>query len=87
VAWRQGKVPDIAWQGRFDSAVLFKITKDYADKVFIGVKRGERALRAMPAEEIRSKQWQISTRQAGSQWIPGTRFRQVLVEKRVFQEL
>jgi hypothetical protein len=81
VAWRRGDRPDIAWEGTLPSAVLHKIAGDYGAKVFIGIKGGEAALRAMPVETIHEKQWQISTQQPTPQWVAGDTFARILEQK------
>jgi len=63
---------------------LYKIAKDYGQKVFIGLRGGEDALRQMPADEIRKKQWQISTVKASREWSYGNIFQNILDEKRVY---
>ncbi len=83
--WRRGNHPDIAWAGAFPSVTLWKIAGDYGAKVFIGIKGGETALREMPPEVIREKQWRISRQRPNQQWIPGDTFVRILEERGVFQ--
>ncbi len=85
IAWLLcDELPEIEWDLTLPSELLFKITKDYGAKVYIGIKGGENKLMQMSREEIRDKSWGISTNQASSNWILGDRFYQLLLAKGVF---
>jgi len=77
-------IEDIVWSGVFPSELLYRIACDYKQKVFIGIKGGEKALRDMGAEEIVRRKWEISTEKATAQWIDGVLFSEILKEKDVY---
>ena len=78
----ESEVVEIDWKGSFPSNLLYKIARDYQNKVFIGIRGGEEALRKMPNQVIREKEWGISTEQSTAQWINGKVFFDILEEKR-----
>jgi hypothetical protein len=85
VAWiSTGNVADIAWRGRLHADSLYRVAKDFGNKVFIGIKGGQNALRAMPPEEIRSREWNISTERSNPQWISGALFVEIVDGKGVY---
>ena len=77
-------VEDIDWKGRLPSKNLYMIAKDYGSKVFIGIRGGENALRNMNADEIKNRDWNISTEKASPQWIDGELFYNMLNQKNIF---
>lgn len=79
-----GETPEIEWNGRFSSLVLYRIARDYKGKVFIGIKGGQKALESMTADDIMGKQWQISTMKASTQWVAGDVFWAVIQNKSVY---
>ena len=86
VKWKLYRdVNAINWKGRFPAHILYEIAKDYKDKVYIGIKGGEKALGGIDAETINSKEWNIVTEQSKNpQWINGIVFNKILDEKKVF---
>jgi len=78
------EVEKIDWKGSFNSEFLYKIANSYKEKVFIGIKGGEEALRSMAPKVIEGKKWGISTERSTSQWIDGILFCEILEEKGVF---
>ena len=78
------EIRDIEWQGRLHADSLYRIAKDFKEKIFIGIKGGENTLRSMEADEIRNKEWNISTEKSNPQWISGKLFSQISDEKGVF---
>lgn len=77
------KLP-VDWRGVFPAQVLFQIAEDYGDKVYIGIQGGEKALRRMDNETIRSKKWNIDTKQQSTQWVAGKTFTAIIKAKGVF---
>ena len=75
---------DIDWEGQYPSESLYKIAKDFRQKVFIGIQGGEKALRSMEPDVIRNKSWNISTEKATAQWIDGELFLRIIDEKAVY---
>lgn len=80
----QKEIKDIDWRGRLHSDSLYKIAKDFKQKVFIGIKGGENTLRAMGVDEIKNREWNISTEKHNSQWIDGELFYEILNKKNVY---
>lgn len=78
------EIKDIDWKGNLHSESLYKIAKDYKEKVFIGIKGGEKALKNMEPDQIKNKGWGISTVKATAQWIDGELFCKIIDEKEVF---
>lgn len=74
----------IDWKGRLPSESLHKIAKDFKKKVFIGIRGGETALKNMEPDEIKNKEWNISTEKANAQWIDGELFCKILDEKSAY---
>lgn len=86
-SWKLNEIdcPEIEWEGKFPAEILYKIARDCGSKVFIGIQGGENSLKyKLNIDEIRNKEWQISTRKVSSQWIPGDKFKEILDEKHVF---
>ncbi|TWI68627.1 PD-(D/E)XK nuclease superfamily protein [Desulfobotulus alkaliphilus] len=79
-----GEAPDMEWEGRFGVSALYKIALDYGDRVFIGVQGGEQSLKAMDVEIIQDKSWGISMEKTGNNWIAGSVFVAILMEKEFF---
>lgn len=69
-----GERPNIEWDGEFRAAVLYRISRDYGSKVFIGIKGGLSALTAMKLDDIAAARWSIGQVQLTRQWIPGSEF-------------
>ena len=78
------EIRNIDWKGRLHADSLYRIAKDFKGKIFIGIKGGENTLRSMEPDEIRNKEWNISTERSNPQWISGELFRQISDEKGVF---
>ena len=78
------KIDDIDWKGRLPSAYLFAIAKDFRSKVFVGIRGGENALKKLPNDEIKNRDWSISREQSSSQWIDGELFFNIIKAKHVF---
>lgn len=76
---------NIDWSGSFSSDLLYKIASDFRERVFVGIKGGESALRNMGADVIKDKAWTISTNRSNSQWIDGALYCAILQEKGLFQ--
>ena len=74
----------IDWKGQLPSESLHKIAKDFKKKVFIGIRGGETALKNMEPDEIKNKEWNISTEKANAQWIDGELFCKILDEKSAY---
>ena len=72
------EIRDIVWKGSLQSELLYKIAADYKQRVFIGIRGGEKALKSMDADEIKTKEWGISTEKATAQWIDGESFCNIL---------
>jgi hypothetical protein len=81
------EIRDIDWKGRLHADSLYRIAKDFKGKIFIGIKGGESSLRDMDEDEIRNKEWNISTQKPNPQWISGELFSTILDEKIVFESL
>lgn len=86
ISWMlDGNVPDIVWDAKkLSSEILYKIAKDFKDKVFIGIKGGEKALRGMDSSQIRDKSWSISSKKGSTSWITGSTYCDILDDKEVF---
>jgi hypothetical protein len=78
------KKSDIDWKGRLPSKNLYMIAEDFGSKVFIGIRGGENALRNMNENEIKNRDWSISTEKTNSQWIDGGLFYSIIREKNIF---
>jgi hypothetical protein len=75
VDWLLGKcVPEITWEGQFPAAVLLRIARDYEDRVYIGIRGGERELASMNKEEFLRKNWKIGPPKTSPRWIAGSHF-------------
>ncbi len=72
------KVSDINWRGFYPPEILYKISQDFGAKVFIGIRGGEKALKAMSHEEIKRKKWEISLTKNTSRWISGEEFQKIM---------
>ena len=77
-------IREIDWKGRLHADSLYKIAKDFHQKIFIGIKGGENTLRAMGVDEIKNREWNISTEKHNSQWIDGELFYEILNKKNVY---
>ena len=77
-------IREIDWKGRLHADSLYKIAKDFQQKIFIGIKGGENTLRAMGVDEIKNREWNISTEKHNSQWIDGELFYEILNKKNVY---
>jgi hypothetical protein len=78
------KIKNIDWKGRLHAESLYKIAKDFKQKVFIGIKGGEQVLKNMGPDEIKNKKCSISTEKANAQWIDGELFCNIIDEKGVY---
>lgn len=78
------EIKEIDWKGRLPSESLYKIAKDFKKKVFIGIKGGETAFKNMEPDEIKNKEWNISTEKATAQWIDGELFCKILDQKSAY---
>lgn len=78
------EISDIDWEGRFPSENLYRIAKDFGSDVFIGIRGGGNALKNMTGEEIKSREWNISTEKANAQWIDGELFYKIIKQKGIF---
>ncbi len=78
------EIKEIDWKGRLPSESLYKIAKDFKKKVFIGIRGGETAFKNMEPDEIKNKEWNISTEKANAQWIDGELFCKILDEKSAY---
>jgi len=76
-----GSLEEIEWDDNLSSKLLYRIAKDYKDKVFIGIKGGKDALEGMEAEVLKTKKWNISICQPNPQWISGELYYKILKEK------
>ncbi|MDM8543113.1 PD-(D/E)XK nuclease family protein [Desulfococcaceae bacterium HSG9] len=77
------KISEIDWRGRLTSNSLYLISKDFGLKVFIGIRGGENALRNMSADEIKNKEWNISTEKTSKEWIEGNLFCEIIDSKNI----
>lgn len=82
IAWKlESKVPDISWDNRFPFDVIEKITDDFKDKVFVGIRGGADRLKQLGLEEIKNRSWEIKSKQKSKEWIPGEQFLQIVRSK------
>ena len=85
ISWLlNNEIGDIDWKGRIPSENLYMIAKDFRSKVFIGIQGGENALRNMSGDEIKNREWNISTEKANPQWIDGELFYNTIKQKNIF---
>lgn len=83
ISWRlESKIPDISWDSRFPFDVIEKITEDFKDKVFVGIRGGMERLEKLNCDEIKNRQWEIKSKQKSKEWIPGNEFLQVVQRKK-----
>lgn len=70
--------------GNVKSDVLFRIGKDFGDKIFIGISGGQKAFKEMTSDQIKNSSWGISITKNSSQWIDGATFAKIIETKAVF---
>lgn len=91
VAWKlNGKSDNVAWEDKLSSDQIYQIAYDFNERVFIGIRGGEKSLSGMDADTIKKKAWQISMTNSSkrkSEWINGKLFCSILDKKNVFPEL
>ncbi len=73
----------IAWTGKpFWSPQMYLVAKAAGDGIWVGMRGGLEALKAMSAEEIRDRKfWEISDQRRTGQWFTGSEFCAVLEAK------
>jgi hypothetical protein len=81
-----GEPPKGEWEGKFSVEVLYRIARDYGDKVFVGIKGGSDALVNIGQDELASARWSIGQVQLTRQWIPGSEFVSILESRGHFEE-
>ena len=76
------KLP-IGFKQQLDSESIYKlICQPENTQMYIGIRGGERVLMSMTSHEIATKSWQVTTgEQPNSQWIPGSRYKQIYESK------
>jgi hypothetical protein len=72
------QLPEIKWEGNYNAKVLYKIAKSYKEKVYIGIKGGEPALKAMTKEQIEAKSWGLGMEKVSNNWIDGIEFCEIV---------
>ncbi len=84
-AWiLNNEISDIDWKGLLPSKILYLISKDFGSKIFIGIRGGENALKNMSVDEIKNKNWNISTEKASKQWIEANQFCEIINNKNIW---
>ena len=63
---------------------LFRISAEFRDQIYVGIRGGVESLKSMKPEEVKKKKWGISTIKSTAQWIDGKTFHDVLKENQVF---
>jgi hypothetical protein len=63
---------------------LFRISAEFRDQIYVGIRGGVESLKSMKPEEVKKKKWGISTIKSTAQWIDGKTFLDVLKENQVF---
>jgi len=79
VAWvLEGTIPDIKWDNRFPFETVEKIAGSFKEKVFIGIRGGEKKLSSMGWDEIIDRSWEIFSEERSKDWIPGDEFLEII---------